>query len=314
MGMCDVIPGVSGWTIAFITGIYDRLLDALNNINKKALTLLLSGQWKALRSYIYGGFLLQVVGGILLSIILFAGIVERWLKTYPVAVWAFFFGLLLASAVVIARTVHHRRRHWLLWVIGLLAGRWLTSIPLMQAEPSMLSTFGAGAIAIMAMILPWISGSYILLMLNHYRHVISIVTTIIYGVIDATKIMFSDGIWAATDLLLILPREMMIVFVLGAVVGLITFAKLLFWLKARYYQSMVSFLVWVMIGALHTVRPWKETLSTYTDRHGDLVPLQQINIMPETWGDAFVWVSCALCGIALMLLIVFFSGNLQNEK
>lgn len=314
MGMCDVIPWVSGGTIAFITGIYDRLLDALNNLNKLFLTMVMRGQWKKAWSHIHGTFLCQVLWWILTAIVLFAWLVERWLQSYPIIVWSFFFGLLGASAVVIARTIPHKRVYWIYGVVWVIVGFWLTSLPLVQAEPSLLSTFGAGTIAIMAMILPGISGSYILLMLNHYRHIISVLTITIYGIIDAAKALFTWDSMLSREILAWLPRDMIVVFVLWAVIGLILFSKVLFWLKQRYYNALVSLLVWVMIGAIHTVWPWKETITTYTDRHGELVPLIQANTSPESVGSFFLAFSVALLWVWLMVGIVYLSGRLQNQK
>lgn len=314
MGMCDVIPWVSGGTIAFITGIYDRLLDALNNLNKSFLTMVMRGQWKQAWSHIHGTFMCQVVWWILTAIVLFAWLVEWWLQTYPVVVWSFFFGLLWASAVVIARTLPHKKMHWIYGVVWV--GIWFlfTSLPLVQAEPSLLSTFGAGAVAIMAMILPGISGSYILLMLNHYRHIISVLTSTIYGIIDAAKALFAWDSSLSREILTWLPRDMIVVFVLWAVIGLILFSKILFWLKQRYYDSLVSLLVWVMIWAIHTVWPWKETVTTYLDRHGELVPLVQVNTSPSSLSSFVLACSIALLWVWLMYLIVVISWKLQNQK
>lgn len=281
MGTCDVIPGVSGGTIAFITGIYERLLDSIASINLTTLRLVLQWQFAQARRKIDGTFLVLLLGGIATAIITFAKLVKRLLAEHPVLVRAFFGGLLIASAWIIFRNIKKRNLVIIIMaIIGTTLGYLLTSMPLFQTEPSLTSTFGAGAIAIMAMILPGISGSYILIILNHYHHVLDVLVNVIETGQD---------------------REYLLIFIFGAIIGLLAFAKFLHWVKKHYYQQLLALLSGFILGSLHLLRPRKETISRYTNSKGEELPLIQEKILPTDPQQILLVISLVTLGAAIVI-------------
>ncbi len=232
MGAADVVPGVSGGTIAFILGIYERLISALSGVNKESLKMLFKGEFKALWSHFDGTFLLVLGSGIATSIVLIAGIITHLLETYPSYLWGFFFGLILSSAYfLIKQVVDFRLIHVLLMVLGGIVGAGLSLLVPIQTETSLTMVFFSGMIAICAMILPGISGSFLLLMMGMYGFVLTAIKSI--------------------DLLVIA------VFGLGALVGLLSFSKVLHYLLQHARSVTLATLTGVMLGALVKVWPWK---------------------------------------------------------
>lgn len=234
MGAADVVPGVSGGTIAFILGIYDRLINALSGVNTDSIRWLLTGQIRKLWQHFDGTFLCVLGAGILTSILVFAQVITYWLETYPVFLWSFFFGLILASAVyLIAQIERFKSPQLLALMLGGCVGVAASIMVPTQIAVSTGMIFISGMIAICAMILPGISGSFILLMLGMYGPVMQAIKTLQFDVI---------GIFAS-----------------GAVVGLLSFSKILKWLLDRYHAITLSGLTGIMLGALVKVWPWKET-------------------------------------------------------
>lgn len=191
---------------------------------------------------------------------------------------------MLASIWVVARTVQGWNTKLFAWLIlGGVFGWFATTLPVLHVQPSMLSTFFAGMIAIMAMVLPGISGSYLLLIANHYQHIISTLVAVIDGVKESL-ILFTDGLWqGAWDHLWTLPWATLMVFIAGALVGVIAFVKILHRIKDHYHDQLIAVLIGIMIGALNKVRPRKSTVSTYIDRHGEVKPLLEKNILPDSF-------------------------------
>ena len=282
MGAADVVPGVSGGTIAFITGIYDRLLNALKSFDLALLKVLGKEGLVAAWRHIDGTFLLCVFGGVLTSILSFAHGITWLLSNYPEMLWAFFFGLILISGLHMIRQVHH-------WHIGtviiLTLGVGLAYILGVMTpnslEPDPLTLFFAGSVAICAMILPGISGSFMLLMMG------------LYGpVIEAVKGLNVD---------------VLLVFGLGCIGGLLSFSHVLSWLLRRHRDLAIALLTGLMLGALGKVWPWKETLETRINSAGDQVPLIQANVSPMdyesiTGQPAFLVESIALMLFAMILV------------
>ena len=232
MGAADVVPGVSGGTIAFILGIYERLISALSGVNKESLKMLFKGEFKALWSHFDGTFLLVLGSGIATSIVLIAGIITHLLETYPSYLWGFFFGLILSSAYFLIRqVVHFRWIHALLMVLGGIVGAGLSLLVPIQTETSLIMVFFSGMIAICAMILPGISGSFLLLMMGMYGFVLTAIKSI--------------------DLLVVA------VFGVGALLGLLSFSKVLHYLLQHARSVTLATLTGVMLGALVKVWPWK---------------------------------------------------------
>ena len=255
MGAADIIPGVSGGTIAFITGIYDTLLDSIRAVDLEFLARLMrrdiAGAWQ----HINGGFLLALLLGITTSIFSLARLVSWVLEHHPVPLWAFFFGLILASALVLLREVEKWSAATVLCLsTGVAVAVFIALSPVMSLELGLAGVFLAGFVAICAMILPGISGSFILVLLGMYSTVLVAIKSL--------------------DLLFIL------VFVLGAGCGLLCFSRLLHWLLHRFHQATMALLTGFLFGSLLVVWPWKRVLAWVEDSHGGLKPAQQFPVLP----------------------------------
>jgi putative membrane protein len=285
MGAADIVPGVSGGTVAFITGIYDQLLDSIRAVDLEFLARLyrfdIAGAWHQIN----GRFLLALLLGIATSIFSLAQLVSWVLEHHPVPLWAFFFGLILASALVLLGEVH---RWSLAKVVCLLcAGAVALSIalsPVISVEMGVAGIFLAGFLAVCAMILPGISGSFILVLLGMYS------TTLV-----ALK---------SLDLVFIL------VFIVGAGCGLLCFSRLLHWLLHRFHQGTMAVLTGFLFGSLTVVWPWKRVLEWVEGSDGQLKPAQQFPVSPldyqiYTGQEPQLWfcLSLMIAGFAIVWLI-----------
>ncbi len=256
MGSADVVPGVSGGTIAFITGIYETLLNAIRSVDLQALQYLKKFQIKALWKHVNGNFLLPLLAGIATSVLTLAKVITHLLAEYPIQVWSFFFGLIVISALIILREI----KLWNIGVfvaiaLGIAIAYFITSATPAETPESSWFLFIAGAVAICAMILPGISGSFILLIFGKYEFILSAVKE--FRIVDIA------------------------IFGLGCIVGLLSFARLVSWLFNKYHNITIGVLSGFMIGSLNKVWPWKEAIQTYIDRHGDLKPLVEANVLPN---------------------------------
>ena len=239
MGAADVIPGVSGGTIAFIMGIYDDFVGSLAAINGEAVKLLFKGQFKAFWKHINGSFLLSLVIGIGISVISLAGLMQMLLRDYPIQTWAFFFGLIVASSIFIIRGISGwRLREGLLLVLGIILGVVICTLSPTQTPDGLWFIFLSGAIAICAMILPGISGSFILLILGKYQYIMGVISDLVSGV-DFGRNLLILGVFA-----------------IGAIVGILGFSKFLHWLLARWNKETLIVLAGFIIGSLVKVWPW----------------------------------------------------------
>ena len=285
MGASDVVPGVSGGTIAFITGIYERLIHAIKSINIANLKLFFKGRFKEFWQNIDGWFLVCVVMGIGVSFLSLAKLITMLLNTYPQYVWSFFFGLILASTVFVGRDVRWNWKTILSFLVFAVLSFFITSpenAPLTE-NSSYWYIFLCGAIAICAMILPGISGSFILVLLGQYAFMLNALSELQIMIIG--------------------------VFALGAVVGIISFSHVLNWLFEHFKQITLASLAGFMFGSLNKIWPWKETLQNYTDRHGDVKPLIQSNILPKI--DAVFWYSVLMI---IAGLVIIFAIELIAKK
>lgn len=232
--MADVVPGVSGGTMAFILGIYDRLIGALSGVDKTSLTMLCKRDVKGIWHHFDLGFLLVLGAGIVTSIILFAQVITYWLSAYPTYLWSFFFGLILASSVLLLKQIHVVNRQVVVFfVLGACLGVLASVLVPMQFDVTYGMVFFSGMIAICAMILPGISGSFLLLLMGMYETIITSIKS--------------------------MQLDVIIIFVVGAFLGLMSFSKLLKWLLTGYKSITLASLTGVMLGALIKVWPWKET-------------------------------------------------------
>ena len=239
MGAADVIPGVSGGTIAFIMGIYDEFVGSLASINGEALKLLLKGRFSAFWKHINGSFLLSLVAGIGISIIALAGLMQMLLSDFPIQTWAFFFGLIVASSLFIIRGISGwKLRDGLLLILGVALGAVICTLSPTQTPDGLWFIFLSGALAICAMILPGISGSFILLILGKYQYIMGCISGLVSGV-DFTRNLLILG-----------------VFGLGAIIGILSFTRFLHWLLARWKKETMIVLAGFIIGSLVKIWPW----------------------------------------------------------
>lgn len=279
MGAADVVPGVSGGTVAFITNIYDELIESIHSIGPKTLITLrregLASAWHSIN----GNFLLTLFLGIATSILSLAKVITHLLATQPILVWAFFFGLIVISAIFIAKQIEAWNVKTIATlIVGVIVAWHLSSLTPQVVEATPLMIVGSGALAICAMILPGISGSFILLMLGMYAPIL--------GAIKA----FDIGVVA--------------LFGSGAVIGLLSFSRLLDWLLKNVRSVTLALLTGFMVGSLNKVWPWKQTLSYRTNSQGEQVPLLQSNISPNAYAELMSTPSQLLPALGLMVLAV----------
>jgi len=293
MGAADVVPGVSGGTIAFITGIYEELVYSIKSINAQAIKGLFREGIGSFWRQINGNFLLAVVLGILISIFSLARLLEHLLQTYPILVWSFFFGLIIASAIYVARKINHWNLKKVVGIIGGIAFAYMiTELTPAQTPEASWFIFISGALAICAMILPGISGAFILLLLGKYQFVIAAVGNLNISILG--------------------------ILVLGALVGIISFSNLLSWLLRKYHDVTIAVLAGFMIGSLNKVWPWKKTVSTFVDRHGEIQPLVQKNVLPSEFAvhssqDPLL-LQAILAAVAGFALIFIIEGITQTKS
>jgi len=282
MGAADVVPGVSGGTIAFIVGIYDELINSIKSINKESLKLFFTGKWGAFWRYINGSFLLSILSGIGISIFSLAKVITWLLTDHPVLVWSFFFGLVLASTWFVGKGI--KGWNWktvLAFIAGAAIAYYITVATPSETPSNLLFIFLCGAIAICAMILPGISGSFILVLLGKY-----------FFIMDAVKN---------------LHLVVLLFFAAGACIGITTFSRILSYALKKIRNITLAVLTGFMLGSLNKVWPWKETIETYTDSHGVVKPLVETNIFP----NQYVWEAVVLMVVGF--LSVYFLEKLSTK-
>ena len=251
MGAADVIPGVSGGTIAFIMGIYDQFVGSIASINAEAVKLLLHGKFKEFWKHINGSFLLALVIGIGTSVVCLAGLMQMLLADFPIQTWAFFFGRIVASSIFILRGIKDWRvRDAFFIVLGIVLGVTICTLSPTQTPDALWFIFLSGALAICAMILPGISGSFILLILGKYQFIMETITSCVGNV---GALMGAEG---ADKVLFWNSALTLAVFLVGAVVGILSFSKFLHWLLARWNKETLIVLAGFIIGSLVKVWPW----------------------------------------------------------
>ncbi|MGQ7868880.1 DUF368 domain-containing protein [Sunxiuqinia sp. sy24] len=294
MGAADVVPGVSGGTIAFITGIYQELIDSIKSVNFKTLQLFFTGKFKDFWNDVNGNFLLAVIFGIGISVLSLAKGLEYLLNHHPILIWSFFFGLIIASAIYVGKDIAQwKAGTFLSLAAGAIIAYFITVITPAEAHTSYAFVFLSGSIAICAMILPGISGSFILVLLGMYKFILGAVSSLNLPVIA--------------------------IFLGGASIGIILFSNLLSWLLKRYYDLTIALLAGFMIGSLNKVWPWKEVVETFIDRHGELKPLIEQNILPTNYeaitgnpAQLLGATSLAVAGFALIFAVEGLSKRIQK--
>mgnify|MGYP006073468495 CR=1 FL=1 len=287
MGAADAVPGVSGGTIAFITGIYEELIFSLKQCGVRALKVLFQEGLKSTWQYINGGFLLALFSGVIISILTLSGVVLYLLANHPILLWAFFFGLILAAVWSVIRHIDKWKIGIIAtFLIGTVSAFFITTIIPTTIDTSPFIVFLSGMIAICAMILPGISGSFILLLLG----------------------MYSPMLTAVKELQLVTLS----IFTSGCVAGLLSFSHVLSWMFNHYKTMTLALLGGFMLGSLNKVWPWKQTIESAIDRHGKEIPLIQNNILPQTFETlhtqpAYMW-------YAIMLMILGMGMVIGLEK
>ncbi len=232
MGAADVIPGVSGGTIAFMTGIYEELIFSLKSIDLKSLSLLFKGDIKGFWKAINGNFLVALFSGVLLSIFTLARLMQYLLINHPIPLWSFFFGLIVASALFILRDIDKWKITYVITLlVGIAIAVFISLVSPSETTNAWWFIFVSGMIAICAMILPGISGSFILLLMGKYAFMMTAIKE--------------------------LDIPIIIVFATGAIIGLLAFSHVLSWLLKKYYKETIALLAGFMAGSLVKVWPWK---------------------------------------------------------
>lgn len=282
MGAVDVVPGFSGGTVALIVGIYDKLLQSFAAI-PVAFMHFIRGRIREAWNTCNASFLLVLILGVLTSIFTLARVITYLMETQPVLLWAFFFGLVLVSVYLVGREVAVWTLSRLaLFALGLALALWVTTAAPLQLVATPMTLFFAGAIAISAMILPGISGSFILVLLGLYPAILGAVKSFDF----ATLAIFSAG----------------------CLLGLMSFSKVLSWLLQHARDVTLSFLAGVLLGSLGKVWPWKQTLTWQTNSSGESFPLLQENLLPAGYARVVgedpqlaVAILLALAAIGLVL-------------
>lgn len=289
MGAADVIPGVSGGTIAFLTGIYQELIDSIKSIDIKAIKLLFTGKIKEFWSSINGNFLVSLVLGIVISIFSLAKLMQYLLEFHPIPLWAFFFGLIVSSSVYILKGVDKWMfSRFVSLLVGIAIGAAICLLSPSETPDAYWFIFLSGAIAICAMILPGISGSFILLLLGKYQFMMSAVSE--FNIL------------------------ILIIFIVGALIGIISFSHLLSWILKKYYFNTITLLAGIMIGSLLKVWPWKHLLDSGVDR--PLLPFGSNGFEAVTGMDPLLWqgVLFFVVGLSVVFIIEFAAGSMKKEK
>lgn len=312
MGAADVVPGVSGGTIAFITGIYETLLESISKIDKSLFSKWKNDGFKAVWQHINGSFLIVLLFGIATSLVSLAKLVEYLLHAHPIQVWSFFFGLVIASVWLVGRSVEKWNMKTITaLLIGTAIAYTITILPPFADSSNLFYILFCGSLAICAMILPGISGSFILILLGAYQTVLGALSSFISAVFEFnTTAIISNG-------------SIVTVFALGCIIGLLSFSKLLNYLFKKSKNIVIAVLTGFLIGSLNKIWPWKETLTSFIKHAGEaneeIVPLTQKNISPAVFEELYTSDACTmqavifLC-IGMALLVILDKFRVTKEK
>jgi putative membrane protein len=286
MGAADVVPGVSGGTMAFILGIYEELIGAIRSFDLTFLRLLVAFRLRDAMARASWQFLAALGLGILTAVFSLARVLSWLLQNQPILIWSFFFGLILASVLAVSRHLSRLNIIIVMWILlGTLGAYLLVGMVRVSTPDAPWFLFLSGAIAICAMILPGISGSFVLVLLGKYQYVLDAVNNR-----DLITLILVAG---------------------GAGVGLMAFSRLLNWLLKNHHDPTIAILIGLMLGALRKIWPWKKTLENTTDAYGNIMPPIQANVFPSTWNSE---VAVALCLMLGGLFVVLFLNFMARER
>ena len=287
MGAADAVPGVSGGTIAFISGIYEELIDTISGVNLSLFSTLKKEGFKAFWEQLNGNFIFALLAGILISFISFMRLAKYLLQNHPILIWSFFFGLIIASIYFIGKQITKWNLAAIIGVIiGTIIAFYITTIPASEVNDSPYFLFFAGALAICAMILPGISGSFILVILGAYK-------------------TLSDAIHD-------FDLKKLALFVGGAIVGLLSFSHVLKWLFKTFHNLTLALLTGFILGSLNKVWPWKKVLSWRENSKGIQIPLHEESISPLIYeGDnkLVLAISFIIIGFLTIFLLERFGSK-----
>ena len=290
MGMADIVPGVSGGTVALITGVYDDLIQSISSVNKEFITKLFKFDVKGVLNHVNAPFIIPLFVGIILAIVSMSKVMHFFMTNYSIYTWSLFFGLILASIIYVGKTVENIFHPTIMVfvAIGTGVGYAIVSLVPVHTPETALMTFLSGCIAICAMILPGISGSFILLILGKYLFVTS-----------ALKNPFN--IDAITTIM---------TFVMGCLVGLLSFSKVLNYLLKNFHNIMMCVLTGFMIGSLKKIWPWREVLESTIIRGKTKVLQDQVFFPSEFSAEVITAFVIMIIGFALIFVI----EKLGNKK
>jgi len=287
MGAADVVPGVSGGTIAFISGIYEELITSINNIDFSLISILKKDGIKAVWNKVNGNFLLALFLGIFISVLSLAKFLSWLLENEPILLWSFFFGLVVASIFFVGKEISK----WtlgtvLILILGAALAFFITELPVSDNSDSLPYLFLSGALAICAMILPGISGAFILVLLGSYKTILDAVHE------RDIKIILTVGV--------------------GAIFGLLSFARLLKWMFNHYKNITLALLTGFILGSLNKIWPWKKFLETKTFGEKTIV-VDDMNVLPGTFeGDSKLMLAIILAILGFSL--IFILERLASKK
>ncbi|WP_178983895.1 DUF368 domain-containing protein [Winogradskyella helgolandensis] len=304
MGAADVVPGVSGGTIAFISGIYEELIESIDKVNLSVIKVWKQEGFKAAWNSFNGNFLLALFSGIAISILSLAKIIKWLLHNEPILLWSFFFGLVLASILYIAKQI----KGWSIKLIIAIAITSIVSFYITLAEPfaspdSPYYLLFCGFIAIIAMILPGVSGAFILLILGAYQTAIDTINNLRDGLLDGNMELFKDALLK------------FVLLGVGAIIGLKVFSKALNWMFKHHKNLTLAILTGFMIGSLNKIWPWKEILKTRINSEGEVVTLLDKSILPTSYtGDNELVMAIIFIVIGFATILILESLGKQKNN
>jgi len=304
MGAADVVPGVSGGTIAFISGIYEELIESIDKVNLTVFNTWKKEGFKTAWKSINGNFLLALFSGIAISILSLSKLIKWLLHHEPVLLWSFFFGLVLASILYIAKQI----KGWSLTLIVAIIITTILSFYITKAEPfaspdSPFYLIFCGFIAIIAMILPGVSGAFILLILGAYQTAIDTINNLRDGLLNGNMELFKDALLKFTLL------------GVGAIIGLKVFSKALNWMFKHHKNLTLAILTGFMIGSLNKIWPWKEVIKTRINSEGEIVTLLDRSISPTTYvGDNELVMAIVFIIVGFATILILESLGKHKNK
>jgi putative membrane protein len=296
MGSADVVPGVSGGTVAFIAGIYEELVGSISRINLKAIQVLRKDGFATFWKHVNGNFFVVLLAGIATAILSFAKLITHLIDTQPVLIWSFFFGLVFTSIFFVAKRVKQWSvNRYISFAIGAALAYYITILPAQPESGALWYIFICGMIAICAMILPGISGSFILLLMGSY----SIVLTSLHE----------------------LNIPVIITFAAGALIGILSFSHVLKWMFAHYHDITIALLSGFLLGSLNKIWPWKEVTKSFLKEDGEVIALEERNILPAAYeqitglpANTLYAVLLFLVGALLIFALERFSANKPEKE